>query len=52
MGLSYVVHYRKGRENKAADALSKRWEKSDLASITTVTPTWVQEAKKSYEGDA
>lgn len=28
MGLTYSVHYRKGRENKAADALSTRWEEA------------------------
>lgn len=45
MGLSYEVHYRKGRENKAANALSRRWEEAELAHITTVTPKWIEEAK-------
>lgn len=26
LGLKYTVKYEKGRENKAADALSRRWE--------------------------
>lgn len=52
MFLSYVVQYRKGRDNRAADALSRRWEEAELTSITTVIPTWVLEAKASYEGDS
>lgn len=51
MGLTYQVHYRRGRENKAADALSRRWEDAELSSITIVTPTWVEEIKESYQND-
>lgn len=51
MGLSYQVLYRKGRENKVADALSKRWEETELSRIAPITPTWIEEAKQSYEGD-
>lgn len=51
MGLSYQVHYKKGRENRVADALSRRWEEADLANITIVTPTWIDEAKESYIDD-
>lgn len=53
LGLNYEIQYRKGVENKAADALSRypRGEESCQA-ITTVTPIWMQRVKQSYDGDA
>lgn len=38
MGHTYSVHYRKGRENRAANVLSRRWEEVELAHITVITP--------------
>lgn len=51
MGLSYQVIYRKDRENRVADALLRQWEETKLNSILTITPKWMTEAKKSYNGD-
>lgn len=51
MGLTYQVQYKKGRENRATNALSRSWEESELSSITTVAPTWIEEAKQSYNSD-
>lgn len=40
MGLDYEVQYKKGAENKVADALSRRQEEnSTLNAITTLDPT-------------
>lgn len=41
MGLQYKVVYRKGVENRAADALS-RWD-GRLAAISVALPSWLEE---------
>ncbi|KAF3623801.1 hypothetical protein FXO37_31675 [Capsicum annuum] len=55
------VQYKRGVENKVADALSRQFEDKDEKMVTTtacvsaisvVVPTWVQEIHKSYDGDA
>lgn len=38
MLLDYVIQYRKGKENKAANALSKCVEEGTMALITSVVP--------------
>lgn len=50
LGYNYTVEYKKGRQNRAADALSR---KSDihLTAITLITPQWVEHVQKSYEHD-
>lgn len=53
LGLSYEIRYRKGSENVAVDALSRRFEKEvDCQAMTLVQPAWVQEVLNSYEGDS
>jgi hypothetical protein len=47
--LDYSIEYNNGKENKAADALSR--QDHSISAITTVTPSWIVEVKKSYEGD-
>jgi transposase InsO family protein len=54
MGLDYVIQYKKGTENRAADALSRRpssTKTTELNAVTEVLPLWVQELKESYVGD-
>ncbi|KAL0299990.1 UNVERIFIED_CONTAM: Transposon Ty3-G Gag-Pol polyprotein [Sesamum angustifolium] len=54
LGLSYEVHYKKGSENRAADALSRvehdRGE-SQANAVTTQIPLWLQDVQESYEGN-
>ncbi|KAL2248535.1 UNVERIFIED_CONTAM: Transposon Ty3-G Gag-Pol polyprotein [Sesamum indicum] len=54
LGLSYEVHYKKGNENRAANALSRRIHQDDdlqTHAISTQIPLWIQEVQMSYEGN-
>nr|GEZ84427.1 reverse transcriptase [Tanacetum cinerariifolium] len=52
MGLDYEIVYKKGTENKVADALSMLpLAEGECNMITTITPTWITEIGSSYEGD-
>lgn len=46
----FTVEYKRGKENTAADALSRKF--SSLFAISAVTPTWVLEVVNSYSADA
>jgi RNase H-like domain found in reverse transcriptase len=37
MGLDYVIHYKKGTKNRAADALSRRSSATNTTEINAVT---------------
>ncbi|KAL8171875.1 hypothetical protein V2J09_023679 [Rumex salicifolius] len=50
LGLSYSISYKKGQENKVADALSRRYENS-IHAISVATPVWMQQVEQSYVGD-
>jgi hypothetical protein len=50
LGLHYKIVYRKGTDNRAADALSQQVQ-PELSSISTVTPKWLSDIQASYSQD-
>jgi hypothetical protein len=48
IGLQFKIVYRKGKENLAADALSRVGHLMALQAISSVQPTWIQEVLNSY----
>lgn len=65
MGYSFLVEYKKGKENKAANALSRRLEASDTSAdslsdstsaqlfiISFPCPTWLDVLKDSYKSNS
>lgn len=53
LGLDYSIQYKKGIDNCATDALSRKMNDTEakIHSITIVQPQWIEEVTKSYEGD-
>lgn len=53
LGMDYTIQYKKGVDNKGADALSRKMEgeHSTVHAITVVTPRWVEQIIQSYEND-
>ncbi|WVZ83700.1 LOW QUALITY PROTEIN: hypothetical protein U9M48_030821 [Paspalum notatum var. saurae] len=51
LGYNYTIEYKKGKENKAADALSRTPLHQSVLPITVITPTWIQEVQNSYITD-
>jgi Integrase zinc binding domain len=52
LGLDYTIEYKKGTENKMADALSRRGTQTmESLAIFELIPKWVEEVKGIYEGD-
>jgi hypothetical protein len=49
MEFDYTIEYKKGKENKVVDALSRR-DHSAL-SISSITPDWITEVESSYHND-
>jgi hypothetical protein len=45
----YSITYKKGKENKVVDALSKK--DTQLLAISSATPAWVVEIQASYNDD-
>jgi hypothetical protein len=53
LGLQYTIVYRKGAENTAADALSRRpYHTGSVAAISSVQPTWITDVVAGYQSDA
>jgi hypothetical protein len=52
VGLQYKIIYKKGLENGAADALSRRPHYSDqVLAISTCSPKWIADVSASYTQD-
>jgi len=60
LGLQYKIEYKKGIDNKVADALSRcEVSTGDLLTLqnefftfSELIPTWVEDIKSSYQNDA
>jgi hypothetical protein len=51
MGYNYKIEYKKGIENRATDALSRRPQEYELMSITIVIPLWINDVLSNYDQD-
>jgi len=52
IGLQYKIVYKQGAQNSVADALSRRVHPADqVFSISSCSPTWLQEVLQSYLHD-
>ena len=51
MGFTYTVVYKKGKENTAADSLSRVPESATLHSMTFGTPQWLETVGEGYLQD-
>lgn len=52
LGLDYEIQYKRGAENKVADALSRRDSDSyEFSAMTVLKPKWLEEVLLSYQSD-
>jgi hypothetical protein len=51
LGFQYKIIYKKGTENRAADALSRREHDDELCSISTIQPRWLEIIAEGYAKD-
>lgn len=54
LGLRYRIVYKRGVDNRVADALSRRTgpPQGDLAAVTVAVPVWLEAVQQGYTDDA
>jgi hypothetical protein len=52
LGYNYTIEYKKGKENKVADALSRAPHATKLLAISQLIPVWIDQVTDSYTTDA
>jgi hypothetical protein len=52
MGLQFKISYKQGKDNIAADALSRVAHLMSLQAVSQVQPQWIQEVLNSYATDS
>lgn len=50
MGFNFIIEYKRVRDNKVANALSRKWEgeEATLALISIHVAVWIDDLKQSY----
>jgi len=49
LGLNYKIVYKRGVDNSAADALSRRPMTEQLLALSSVTPQWLEDIVAGYQ---
>jgi hypothetical protein len=52
MNLKFKIVYKKGKDNVAADALSRVGHLMAIQGVSEVQPLWIQEVLNSYKTDS